>query len=140
MSTPLVPYEGMNYLLNTGLKGGTPSTSWYVGIIQSNAYTPALSHTLAANLASMSEDSSFGATRPTLTASVASGVYDATATPVEFTNGSGSNKTAYGVFICSNPSVGGSAGVLLGVFMFTAAKTLANTEILRVPVTLPLSN
>lgn len=140
MATSLIPYEGMNYLWNAGMMGVTATNHWYVGVIQSNTYTPALSHTLAANLASMSETNAFGASRLELTGTVSNGIFDATATPVEFTNSSGSAKTAYGIFVCSNPTVGSSSGTLLGVYMFTTAKTIDNAEILRVPVTFPLSN
>lgn len=139
MATSMIVYEGMNYMLNASLKGVADTSTWYVGVITSSSYTPALSHTLAANLASMGEVSNFGATRALLTATVSNGVYDATATPVQFTNG-GTSVTAYGVFICSQSAVGNGTGTLLGVYLFTAARTLAAAEILQVPVTLTDSN
>ena len=139
---PLVPYEGMNYLLNAGLKAGSAISHWYVGLIGSNTYVPALADTLSGTLASMSEPATaFGTTRPELTSTtVTSGVYTATAAPVEFTNSSGGNQTIYGVFVCSNPTVASGTGTLLGVYMFAASKVIANGDILRVPLTLPLSN
>ena len=139
MATSMVVYEGMNYMLNSSLKGVAATSTWYAGVITNSGYTPALSHTLAGNLASMGEVANFGGTRALLSATVATGVYDATASPVQFTNSS-TTVTAYGVFVCSQSAVGNSTGTLLGVYLFTSARTLANGEILQVPVTLTDSN
>lgn len=137
MATSMVMYEGANYLLNAGLNGGSVVVDWYIGIITNSGYSPARSHTLSGNLASMGEVSTFGTDRPKITGTVTDGIFDATATPVEVT--ATGTVTAYGLFICSSPVVGNNVGTLLGVNMFTTPKTLASTEKLELPVTISLA-
>lgn len=43
-------YEGVNYILNTGYRGGTQSSQWYIGLIDANGFTtPSASDTHASH-------------------------------------------------------------------------------------------
>lgn len=137
-SENLMPYEGMNYILNAALKGGSATANWYVSLFTASGYTPALADTLAGTLATMVETSAIGASRVAITATVTNGAYSNSASPASFTFTTGA--TIYGAFACSNATVGASAGTLLSADKFGSSKTMATGEILQVTAGITFSN
>lgn len=135
----LVPTEGMNYILNAALAGGSASSTWYIGLFSGN-YTPVIGDTMATFPGNATEFTGYtNSTRGTLTAgAVASGAWSNTASPFDFTfNASG---TIYGAFLSSVSTKSATTGTLLSATRFAASKTVGSGEILRVTAGITLSN
>lgn len=121
----LVPYEGLNHLLNVALKGLTPVTSWFVGIYEGD-YTPDTSVTAATlgGLATECTAYSESTRRPFVPGTVASGSVDNAASLAEFTFNAG--KTVHGSFLTSASAKGATSGVLLSVVRFPSPQVMAS--------------
>ncbi len=128
----LLPIEGLNYLISTGLKAGSAFTSWYVGLYEGD-YTPVPGDTMAAFPGAATELTAYDeSTRRALTlGAVASGAVDNAASKAEFT-GSTNGKLAMGGFVASAPAKGATTGVLISAVRFTSPKALDDGTILRV--------
>lgn len=133
----LVPTEGMNYILNTILKGGTPIPTYYVALYEGN-FTPTQSTTAATFVAAATECVAYTeAARPTwVGGSVVSGAVDNNATPAEFTFAV--DKTIYGAALLSSSVKGNGSGTLLSIVRFTSPRV--NPEVLRVKAGIALLN
>ena len=136
----LIPTEGANYMLNTALMGGSAFTSWYMGLFEASR-APALADTLAALIADGDEVVTYttDAGRLPITLSAASaGATSTTASPNIFVFPAAA--TVRGAFITSGSAFGGTTGLLLSVALFSATKTLAAGESLRVPAGFALTS
>lgn len=117
----ITTYEGLDYLNNAGLRGGTPITQWYVILFESD-YTPTKADKMSTFLASATEITAVeGATRVPINfdASV-NGVIDNGGAPAELVLTAA--KTARGIAIVSAPAKGATTGVLLAAGRFTSPK------------------
>lgn len=129
--TNLVPAEGITHILNTILKGGTPVTTWYVGLFEGN-YTPTGNDVastfsgLATECTAYTDTTRIAFVPGTITA----GNVDNSATRAEFTFNA--NKTVYGGFIGSASAKNSTSGVLLSIVRFGSPKSLATGDTLRV--------
>jgi len=128
----LIPIEGLNYLLNTGLKGGAQSTTWYIGLYE-GLYTPIPADTAATFPASATELTAYSeTTRQLLTlGTVAAGAADNSASRGVFT-GTTNGKFAQGGFISSAAAKGATTGVLISAVRFSSPKPIDNGGVLRV--------
>lgn len=126
----LMPIEGINYLLNAGLKGGAAVSAWYIGLYEGN-YTPTSADTMAAFPAAATETTAYTGTRkPFTSGTVANGAVDNSASKAEFTMTSA--KTIYGGFVSSASAKSSTSGTLLSAVKFSTAKVLEVDSILRI--------
>ena len=128
----LIPVEGINYLINTGLKAGAAFPAFYVGLFE-GAYTPLPADTMATFPAAATELVAYAETtrRALVLGAVSAGAVDNVASKAEFT-GTTNGKLAHGGFICSAPAKGAATGVLISAVRFTSPKTLDAGTVLRV--------
>jgi hypothetical protein len=128
----LIPIEGINYLINAGLKGGTAYSSWYVGLF-SGTYAPLTTDTAASFATAATELTTYAETnRVALTlGTVASGTADNTASLAQFTSNT-NGLYARGGFISSAPTKGALTGVLISAVAFSSPKAFDSGTILRV--------
>lgn len=136
----LIPTEGLNYLLNAALKGGTPVAAWYVGIFEGD-YTPVAGDTMATFPTAATESTAYSEAqrRPLVLGATTAGATDNTASKAEFT-GNAAGKVIYGGFVASQPAKGATSGVLVSAVRFAAAKNLGVGDILRVTAGFALSS
>lgn len=127
----IMPYEGMNHMLNTMLKSGAQVAQWYIGLYE-GAYTPILADTMATFPGTATESSAYDeAIRQNYTpGTVTNGAVDNAAAPAEFTMNA--TKTIYGMFISSAPTIGATSGTLVSAVRFATAKSVQDDTVLRV--------
>lgn len=127
----IVVTEGINNLLNAGLRNNGAQTAWYIGIY-GGAYTPVATETAATIAANAAEITAYsGGARPRWfpAAAVAKSITNA-AQPATFTfTGNG---TANGAFMVSSSQLSGTGGVLMCVVAFTTSKAFTTGDILTV--------
>lgn len=134
----LVVDEGINYALDAAFSGGTPITSWYVGVYKNN-YTPLAANAAAtfagAGVANEANSEYNEATRPAWTeAGVSAKTITNTASPAAFTFNT--TVTIYGAFLISNNTKGGTTGTLAAASKFTSGRNMLSADILNVTYTL----
>lgn len=122
---------GLNMMLNVMFRGTTPSTSWYVGLIN-NTPTPTLAagDTMSSH-AGWSEATSFlsNSTRPAWAPGAASaGLLSAAAAAHTFNN----TGTVYGIFIADNNTKGGTSGNLWATAPLDSPLAVVNTDTLTI--------
>lgn len=127
----LVPAEGITHILNTVLKGGAQTASWFIGLYEGN-YTPVGTDTAATFPGSATECTTYSAaTRVAFTpGAIAAGSLDNAANKAEFTLSA--NKVVYGGFISSASAKGSTSGILLSAVRFGSPKSLDSGSVLRV--------
>lgn len=119
----LVVNEGLNRLLNATFNGASLPTTWYLGLFAGN-YTPSATVT-AANIASTATEATeyVQNSRPEfITETTSSREVTNSAERAEFTFEA--VKTIYGAFLVSDPSKGGTSGVLMAVTRFSSSKSV----------------
>lgn len=129
-ATNIVVDEGLNYLLDAALSGGTPITSWYVGIYGNN-YTP-VAGDLGSNIATNAGEITTQydeATRPAWSdGGVASELVDNSASPATFTFNT--TDVVYGAFLVGNDNVkGGATGTLYAAALFATSRDVASADV-----------
>lgn len=135
----LVVNEGLNYLLNAGLVGQSPISSWFTGIYSGN-YTPTSGATGATIAAASTEFTGYSETTRQPYSPVTSTAQQVTnaASPAQFTMAA--SGTIYGAFIVSNSAKGGTTGTLLAAALFSSAKTVAAGDLLVLTYTIAASS
>ena len=130
----LIPIQGLNYIIETALKNGTPTPTMYVGLFSGN-YTPTPADVMATFPAAATELTAYSElTRPELVLGpVAFGAVDNTASLTIFT-GTTDGTTALGGFVSSAPTKGGTSGPLLSAVRFSTPKALDQGGRLEVSV------
>lgn len=128
----LIPFEGLDYIINTALRNGTPYPAFYIGLLE-NDYIPVPGDTMATLAAQGVELIAYSETaRPTVTLAAANlGETDNLSSRSEFT-GTTNGKQARGGFICSASGKGTNTGVVVSAVRFSSPKTLDAGTILRV--------
>lgn len=124
-SKNVVTDEGINHALNVIFSGATQVTTWYIGLFGNN-YTPVTGDAAASFPATAGEVTAqySESARPAYVeaASTAKSITNA-ANKATFTAASGF--TAYGAFLSSVATKGGTSGVLMAASRFSTVKTLA---------------
>ena len=142
----LVTNEGLDYIMETGFRGGTGSSTWYVGLKDTGA--PNADDTAAelpGTTMAWTEYTEYDeATRPALTLDGAfvNGLQDNSVSPASFTIATPA-PDVFGVFLVSNGNTKGAntgATTLYGVGDFAAAKVVDAGDTLNVTVTLQASS
>ena len=132
----IVVNQGLNYILDAALSGGTVNTTHYVGLF-SNNYTP-IAATLVTNLTEVNAKynetarptwSELGASSQTITNSVS---------PAAFTFNA--SETIYGAFLISNNTKGGTTGTLIAASKFSASRSVVAADVLNVSYTISASS
>ena len=134
----IVVDQGINYILDSALSGGTPITSYFLGIFKNN-YTPVAADTAAlfpgAGVANEATTEYDEATRPAwVEAGVSAKVITNSASPAVFT--ANTSVTIYGAFLVSVSTKGGTTGTLIAASKFTSSRALIDNDILNVTYTI----
>ena len=125
----LITDQGIAYLLNASLTGGTASTNWYISLYRGN-YTPVASVTAAtypaaANEAVGSTEGYTEANRPQWQpGAVTSGYLDNSASPATVTIATASTLTLYGAALHSVNGKGATTGILHSVVRYPSPRQL----------------
>jgi hypothetical protein len=129
----IVVTTGLNILLDSTIKTGVTSPTWFVGLKGMGSMVAGdtmASHAGWAELTPYSDG-----TRPAYTAgTISAGAVDNSAAKAVFNiNGS---STIYGCFLANNSTKGGTTGTLYGGGDFGASRAVINGDTLNVTVTL----
>jgi hypothetical protein len=136
----IIPTEGIDFILNAALNGGTQFSTWYIGLFEAN-YTPLAADTMATFPASATETTTAydETTRVALVdGALAAGLWSNAASPAEFTFNA--SKTIYGGFISSGSTKGGTTGVLLSAVKAATSKAVVDNDVLRITAGITLSS
>lgn len=129
----LLTDEGMQHLLNVGLLGTTPNTTWYLALYTGN-YTPLVTLTAATFPSTATESTSTsegysGSTRPTWVGVInASDYADNLASKASYTIVTATSVTMYGAALTSVATRGATTGVLMSATKFSTARVLYNAD------------
>lgn len=132
----LVVNVGLNYLLDAGLSGGTPITTWYVGLKDTG--TPVAGDTMASHASWATLTVYSNTNDPQWQDGGVSGQsVDNSSTPASF-NINGTDDI-YGAFLKSTNTKGGTAGSLYAAGDFAAARSVTSGDTLEVTATFTAS-
>ena len=128
----LVPIEGLNYLINAGLRNQSAFANIYMGLYEGD-YTPDPDDTAATFPGSATELTTYvESTRRAVVLGVpASGASDNSAARCEFT-GNTNGRQAMGGFITSAATKGATSGVLLSAVRFPSPAPFNAGTVFRV--------
>jgi hypothetical protein len=127
--------EGLNYLLDAAFNGGSPISTWYIGLINNAGFTALNSADTMASHSGWVETSAYTeATRREWTSGAASGRAITNASTVDFSIDA--TVTIRGIFITSNNTKGGTSGTLWSTGLFLANVVATSGDTLRVTYTL----
>lgn len=130
---------GRDYAIDAYLSGGTPITSWFVGIVNGATPTFDLADTMASHAGWTEEQNYDEATRVAwVEAGVSAGVVTNSASVAVFTINS--SVTVGGAFLVSESTKGGTAGTLYAEGDFPTDRTLIATDELQVTATMSLAD
>lgn len=131
----LVTNAGLNYLLDTGLSGGSQSTSWYIGLTSASP-TAAAADTMSSHGGWTEVTAYDESNRQTWSDGGVSGQsVTNSGSPAVFTISTNSTDVG-GAFLVSNNTRGGSTGTLYAVGAFSAGnKSLDDGDTLTVTAT-----
>lgn len=131
----LVTTAGFNILLDSTLKTGVASPTWFVGLVDNASFSAyAAADTMASHAGWIEFTAYSEATRQAFTPSVPSGgsCNNSAAKAVFTANGPG---TVRGCFLANNNTKSGTTGTLYGEGDFGAAQPVIATNVLSVTVT-----
>ena len=135
----LIPDQGVTYMLNASVLGGSQFSSWYCGLFE-GAYAPQSSDTATTFPGLSTEITAYSETTRQLIVpdAIAGGLYINGASPCVFTFTSA--KTVRGAFLVSSGVKGGTTGILLSAVLAPSPKIVAIGEMLRVSKGFSLSS
>ena len=126
--------EGMNHILETEFNGGTPVTTWYIGLINNAGYSALSNADVMNSHSGWAETAAYDeATRPEWTAGTASSRSITNATTVDFSINA--TVTLRGIFITSNNTKSGTTGILWSTALFASTVSAVNGDTLKVTYT-----
>lgn len=126
---------GLNHILETEFNGGTPITTWYIGLIDNASFSALAAGDTMGSHAGWIENSDYDeATRPEWTAGTAAARSITNAVTVDFTMNS--TETIKGIFITSNNTKGGTTGTLWSTAAFGSTVAVNDNDVLKVTYTL----
>lgn len=138
----IVTNQGLDYILETAMSGGSQNLTHYIGIFANN-YTPQATDVMAtfAGVGVADEITTEVAetTRPTwVEPGIGAQTITNSASPAVFT--ANTTVSAYGAFLSSSNVMDGTAGVLVAASKFAAVRNLLNTDTLNVTYTLNIAD
>lgn len=126
--------EGLNHILDTQFNGGTPVDPWYIGLISNAAFSSLSNSDTMASHSGWAETSAYTeANRPEWTAGAASGRSVTNGTAIDFSINA--TVSINGIFITSNNTKSGTAGVLWSTASFASPISAENGDTLKVTYT-----
>lgn len=130
--------EGLNYLLTTGMKNGTPVAAFYVAPFSGNV-TPASTLTAATFTSTLTEATAYAeATRPEyVEGTAASGSINNSASRAEIT--ANASVTIWGAGLLSASAKSATTGTCMAAAKFAAQRDLVNTDVLAFDYTLTIT-
>lgn len=137
----LVVNEGKNYALDASLSGGTPITTWYIGIFGGN-YTPVAGNVGSTFPSTATEFTDYDeATRPTWSEGGVSGQsITNSGSRATFTISTGvSAQNIYGAFMISSNTKGAGGGTLFAAAQFDTVRVVNAADQLLVTYTVNAS-
>jgi hypothetical protein len=125
----------LNSVLDVFLRAQTPAAGWYMGLIDNAGYTALATADTMGSHGGWAEVTAYNeSTRPQWTAGAASGQSVVNATTTDFSINA--SKTVRGLFLVSDSTKGGSAGVLFATALFSSGnQTVNNGDTLKVTYT-----
>lgn len=125
---------GIHHALDTVFDGGTPITTWYIGLINNAGYSALSNADTMASHSGWAEATGYSeATRPAWTPGAATGRAITNGTPVDFTINA--SQTIRGIFITSNNTKSGTSGTLWSTALFASNATVVNGDVLKITYT-----
>lgn len=125
---------GLNHILETQFNGGTPVTSWHMGLINNAGFTALSNADTMASHSGWAEATVYDQTdRPEWTAGTATGRAITNSTTVDFTMNA--TATIRGVFIASNLTKGGTTGILWATAAFASNVNVVDNDVLKITYT-----
>lgn len=132
----LITNAGINHILDTSFHGGSPVTTWYIGL--KNAGTPAVTDTLAAH-SGWTENANYAGSRREFVEAAASAQAITNSASVASFAITADGQTIAGAFLASVST--GTSGVLISAGDFTGGvKSAGSGDIIEVTYTLSASN
>lgn len=130
--------EGLNYMLTTALKNGSPYAAMYIAPFSGNV-SPSSSLTAATFASTLTEATAYSeSARPAWTAgTVASGSVDNTASMAQITANASVN--IWGAGVLSNSTKSSTSGVCIAATKFGSVRALASTDVLGFGYTLSIT-
>jgi hypothetical protein len=126
---------GLNHILDTEFNGGTPITTWYIGLIDNASFSAlANADTMASHAGWIENNDYTQANRVTWTSGAAAARSITNASTCDFSMNA--TKTIKGIFITSNNTKGGSTGTLWSTAAFGSTVSVNNGDTLKVTYTL----
>jgi hypothetical protein len=126
---------GLNHILDTEFNGGTPITTWYIGLIDNASFSALAAGDTMGSHAGWIENSDYTqANRVTWTSGAAAARAITNATTCDFSMNA--TKTIKGIFITSNNTKGGTTGTLWSTAAFGSTVSVNNGDTLKVTYTL----
>ena len=126
---------GLNHILETEFNGGTPITSWYIGLVDNASFSAfANADTMASHAGWIETHTTYSeGTRPEWTAGTAASRAITNAVTVDFSMTG--TITVKGIFITSNATKGSATGTLWSTAAFASNVTANNGDTLKVTYT-----
>lgn len=126
---------GLNHILETEFNGGTPITSWYIGLVDNASFSAfANADTMGSHAGWIETHTTYSqGTRPEWTAGTATGRSITNAATVDFSMTA--TITVKGIFITSSSTKGGTTGTLWSTAAFASNVTANNGDTLKVTYT-----
>ena len=125
---------GLNHILETEFNGGTPITTWYIGLVDNAGFSAFANADTMASHAGWVESTAYSqATRPEWTAGTAASRQITNAATVDFSINA--TATLKGIFITSNNTKGGTTGTLWSTAAFASNVSANNGDTLKVTYT-----
>lgn len=124
---------GLNYLLETGFRGGSAITTWYASLINNSGYTGVAAGDTMSSHTGWAEWTGYNeANRQTWSPGAAASGSIVNGTTMTFTNSSGSSIQVKGMFLTSSNTKGGTTGTIWATAIDDTARTLANGSTFQV--------
>jgi hypothetical protein len=126
---------GLNHILDTEFNGGTPITTWYIGLIDNASFSAlAAADTMASHAGWIENNDYTQSNRVTWTSGAAASRSITNAVTCDFSMNA--TKTIKGIFITSNNTKGGTSGTLWSTAAFGSTVSVNNGDTLKVTYTL----
>lgn len=130
---------GMNHMLNTQFAGGTPVTTWYLGIIDNSGFSALAAADTMSSHAGWTEHTNYSeSARPQWSPAAASGGAMTNSTTADFTISS-SGTQMYGFFLSSSSTKSGTSGTLWATMALTNVQKPASGQVIHVTYTITLA-
>lgn len=125
---------GINHILETQFRAGTPITSWFVALINNAGFTAIPDADTMSSHSGWTELSAYAAgTRPSWTAGAAAARAMTNSATVDFTMNA--TNVVKGIFITSSSTKDGTTGTLWSTATFASNASVVNSDVLKITYT-----